>query len=522
MEEKKKLAKKLPAEPGCYIYKDKQGNIIYIGKAKNLKKRVDSYFYKKQSDIKTEQLKKRIADIDFIITDSESDALLLENNLIKENKPKYNIDLKDSRRYAYVEITQEKFPRVIIARKRTSKGEYYGPFISASAREDVLYLINRILGIRTCKKLPKRACLRYHIGLCLAPCIGLLDEEEYGSIIGIARDILKGKTKFLIRKLESKMKKASNSLEFEKAILLRNQIESLKYLNEKWIMERQKKYDEDVINYLIKDDKVYLIVFNVHNGTLYNKQEFIFDFSDDFFEEFLSRFYSDNPIPKEIIIPTKVSGAFNEFLSKKRKSQVRINVPKIGEKKGLLDLTAKNIELNFFGDMVKVEALQRALKINNPPKVIECFDISHLSGTSTTGSMIQFRNGKPDKSNYRRFKIRTVHGIDDVKAISEVILRRYRRLLEEKNQMPDLILIDGGKGQLGAGLDVLRGLGLQIPMISIAKKFEEIHLPGISGTLRLERKSVGLRYLQEIRDEAHRFAIKYNRLLRKKALREKK
>jgi excinuclease ABC subunit C len=261
------------------------------------------------------------------------------------------------------------------------------------------------------------------------------------------------------------------------------------------------------------------MLFNIYNGILSTKSEFVFDFTPDFFEEFIVQYYSENPIPSEVIVPQKLSDSLAAFLIHKRKKKVRIVVPKNAAKKQLLDLVLKNIELTFFGDVSKVEELQRQLNLQETPQVIECFDISHLSGTSMVGSMVQYRNGKPDKTNYRRFRIRTVEGIDDVAAIAEVIRRRYTRLQQEHTALPQLIIVDGGIGQLNSAVRGLENIGLKLPVISIAKQFEEIYLPDSSQPLHLDKKEKALLFIREIRDEAHRFAIAYNRLLRKKELR---
>jgi excinuclease ABC subunit C len=284
-------------------------------------------------------------------------------------------------------------------------------------------------------------------------------------------------------------------------------------------MQRQHIFDEDIINYLVRDETVYLMLFNIYKGTLSTKNEFVFGFTPDFFEEFIVQYYSENPIPSEVIVPQKLSDALAAFLIHKRKKKVRVIVPKKAAKKQLLDLVLKNIEITFFGDVSKVDELQSQLNLQEPPQIIECFDISHLSGTSMVGSMVQYRNGKPDKTNYRRFRIRTVEGIDDVAAIAEVIRRRYTRLQQEHAALPQLIIIDGGVGQLNGAVHELENINLKIPIISIAKQFEEIYLPGSSQGRHLDKKEKALLFIREIRDEAHRFAIAYNRLLRKKELR---
>jgi len=506
----------LPELPGCYLFMNKQRIIIYIGKAKNLRKRVSSYFAK-QHEGKTQVLVENIDSIDFIVTDSEVEALILENNLIKKHQPKYNIDLKDSKRFAFIQLTDEKFPRILVARKRT-KGTFFGPFTSAAYRDSILKLSQKFFQLRTCKRMPKKPCLRYHIKLCSAPCVGLVDEKQYSEQINRAIHLLSGKTNQVIKILRNDMNGASMEQDYEKSMILRDQIAALLFLSEKQKMERGKKYDEDIINYMIKNEKVYLMLFNIYKGTLINKQEFVFNNSPDFLSEFIVQYYSDNKIPKELILPSPIDISIKEFLGYRRKTKVSVTIPKKGDKKQLIELVLKNVEVTFFGDMSKLDSLQEKLKLNNMPNVIECFDISHLAGTAMVGSMVNFRNAKPNKNNYRRFKIKTVDKIDDFAAIAEVVRRRYKRLKEENLEMPDLIIIDGGKGQLSAALKELEKLHLRIPIISIAKREEEIYFPYSKFPLKLDRKEKALKFVQEIRDEAHRFAISYNRLLRKKSV----
>jgi excinuclease ABC subunit C len=509
----------LPTNPGCYLFRDADNKIIYVGKAKNLKKRVQSYFQKKETDPKTRCLIASVHSVEFFITDTEVEALLLENTLIKKHQPKYNINLKDAKTYAYIHLTDEEFPRLLIARQKKEKGKYFGPFVSAVERDHVLQFLTRTFALRTCKKLPKKSCLRFHLQLCDAPCTGAISKDAYDKKIRNARLILTGKSKELITTLTQEMMKDSRCSDFESALKLRNQLTAIQHLQEHQKMQRHHLCDEDIINYLVRDGTVYLMLFNIYKGTLSTKNEFVFGYTPDFLEEFIVQYYSESPVPAEVIVPQKLSDSLASFLHHKRKKKVRIVVPKKAAKKQLLDLVVKNIEVPFFGDTSKVEDLQRLLNLQEPPSVIECFDISHLSGTSMVGSLVQFRNGKPDKTNYRRFRIRTVEGIDDVAAISEVVRRRYTRLQHEQAAMPNLIIIDGGIGQLAGAVHELSSIGLKIPIISIAKHFEEIYLPGQPHPLHLGKKEKAVLFIREIRDEAHRFAIAYNRLLRKKDLR---
>ena len=508
----------LPNEPGCYLFKDKNENVIYVGKAKNLKKRVKQYSQKNDFDIKTRSMLDYVKSLDFVATDNEVEALILENTLIKKHQPKYNIRLKDAKAHSYILLTEEEYPRVLIARRKNGKGKYFGPFVSASERDYVLQFLKKTFLIRSCKKLPKKPCLRYHINLCDAPCIGLISKNDYSKKIDNVKLILKGHTDKLLKKLQIDMKFSSQNNNFESALELRNQINAIEHLNERQNMQREKKFNEDIINYEIKDDQVYLMLFNIYKGTLNNKAEFVFTYSNDFLEEFIVQYYSECPVPKELIVPKKLTESIGTFLEDKKGSKIKIIKPEKGEKRQLLNLVLKNIEITFFVDIDKVETLKTKLNLQENPNVIECFDISHLSGTSTAGSMVQFRNGRPDKSNYRRFKIRSIKGIDDTAAIAEVVRRRYFRLKSEDAELPDLIIIDGGRGQLNFALQELEKLDLKIPIISIAKQFEEIYVPGRMHPLRVSKKDKAIQFIQEIRDEAHRFAIKYNRLLRKKEL----
>ncbi len=507
----KTILTKIPHEPGCYIYKDSKDNIIYVGKALDLRKRVSSYL-NRNTDPKTKMLVSQIKDVDFIVTDNEKEALILENNLIKKHQPKYNINLKDAKRYAYIQVTDEKFARLLLARKRIDKGRFYGPFVSAAERDYVLELLRKIFSIRTCKRMPKKACLRHHIGLCHAPCIGKISTEEYDKKMKKVEMVLKGNTKELIFLLDSEMKEYSRKKMFENAARLRDQISALEHLSEKQAMERSRRYDEDIVSYIVREGKAYLMLFNVRQGVLLNKNEFVFDYMNDFFEDFLLQYYESNKDRKQVIIPYDISPGLEQFLLEKK---IEIVIPKQGVKKKLLLLVDKNIESAFFGREDLLKDVQKKLKLEKA-NVIECFDVSHLSGSSTVGSMVQFRNGMPDKSNYRRFRIKTVSGIDDFSAIKEIVYRRYARLKKENKDMPDLVIIDGGKGQLKSALSALESAGVKIPVISIAKREEEIYFPGLSYPLRLKEKDKVLLFIRSVRDEAHRFAIKYQRMLQDK------
>ena len=509
----------IPNLPGCYLFLNSKGKIIYIGKAKNLKKRVSSYFNKKDLDSKTKALVSHIKDIDFIVTQGEVEALLLENNLIKKNNPKYNINLKDSKSYSYIELTKEEFPRFITSRsddvnKTSKKKTLYGPFVSGQKRDYILDLVNKNFKIRTCKTLPKKKCIRYDLGICSAPCINKISKQDYMEDVESAKMILSGKMNELMKRLKKEMSSSSKSQNYEKAMKKRDQILALEYLKEKQRVERNKVYNEDIINYIVNKDKVHIMVFNVNKGLLENKQYFEIEYSEEFLDEFLMRFYENNKIPKKVILP-KVNKVMQEYLTKVKKSKVEIVKPVKGELKELLDLVEKNIEVALFGNLNMLKELQNKLKLEYLPEVIECFDISHLSGTQVVASMVSFYQGKPDKKNYRKFKIRAQDKNDDFAAMREVVFRRYSRLKKEKKRFPDLIVIDGGIGQLNSAKQSLEEVGVKIPIISLAKREEEIYLSN-EEILQLGEKNKARKLLESIRNEAHRFAVNYQRERRRK------
>jgi len=508
----------LPHLPGCYLFKDADGTILYVGKARDLRRRLSSYFQRPGHDPKTQALVLAVHSVDFIVTNTEVEALLLENTLIKKHWPKYNVKLKDSSRYAGIHLTEERFPRIRISRKNAGEGAFFGPFTSARERDDVFRVVRKTFGLRTCKRLPKRACLRYHLGHCSGPCIGKISDIDYAERVKRATSALNGKIKDLISSLKEEMNCSATRQEFERALELRDEIFALERLQDRQQVEQNRRFDQDVLSYLVEGGSVYLMLFKVYQGTLLGKEEFVFAHNENFLEEFLVQYYSENEPAEELIVEGALDESLADFLAHVKGKKVRITVPKQGEKRELLDLARKNLEIRFFGDRKKLQALQEALRLPNLPQVIECFDISHISGFATVGSMVQFRGGRPDKSRYRRFKIRSVEGIDDPASIAEVVRRRYTRQKEEMQEMPDLVIIDGGAGQLAAAWQEMKRLRLRIPVVSIAKENEEIYRPGQKTPLPIERNDKASLFVQEIRDEAHRFAMAYHRLLRKKAM----
>ena len=492
----------LPLLPGCYLFKNSDGKIIYVGKAKELRKRVSNYFQSKEHDAKTSLLVKEIREIDFIVTSNEVEALLLENSLIKKHYPQYNIDLKDAQKYAYIHLTDAELPWIETERYRNEDGEYFGPFVSGSIRKYVMEVLSRNFKILTRKPSPRMK--------------KIIEKEQYLKRVEQARKILRGDVDQLIAELENEMNSASTKTYYEYAMSLRNQIHALRSLKEKQIIESTRAFDSHIINYIVSGDEVYLLVFSIRKGVLEGKQEYHFTYNENFLDEFLLRYYDSAPIPQEVIVPKQVDAAFEKYLSDKRKKKVEILVPEKGDKKQLLELVLKNVYATFFSGKEKLTELKDAIGLTKLPIVMECFDISHLGGTNTVASMVSFKDGMADKSNYRRFKIRTDTGGDDFLAMKEVIHRRYSKLKVWNLQKPDLIIIDGGLGQLHAGMEVLKDLGLTIPIISLAKKFEEIYVPGKSEPVSLPRSNKGLQLVQAIRDEAHRFAVSYQRILRRK------
>ena len=498
----------LPNSSGCYLFKDECGRVLYVGKAKNLKKRVSSYFQKKDHDTKTALLVTLVKNIDFIVTETEAEALLLENNLIKLHSPKFNLDLKDSRRYAYLRLSGDELPILEVARTKDKDGEYFGPFTSGAVRKIVMDTVTRHFRILYKKPSPQ---LRK---------ILLQNKEDYLKRVAKIKKILNGNVDELIKELESEMKRNSEILNYEYALTLRNQIEALKTLKEKQVMEFTKKIDSNAINYSVVGWEVYLLVFNIRSGVVEDRQEFVFDYYEGFLGDFLMQFYDSTKIPNEILIPQEFEGIglVEDFLSKKSGKKVRVLVPKTGDKKELLDFVKKNITATFFVGNDRTNELQKALGLEKAPRIIECFDISHLSGKNTVASMVTFVDGFSDKSNYRRFRIRSPTLGDDLQAIREAVRRRYLRVINDKLRKPDLIVIDGGPTQLGAAMQVLGDLKLKVPIISIAKQFEEIYISNKKEPIRLSKKHKGLQLLQAIRDEAHRFANAYRKILQRKEL----
>jgi excinuclease ABC subunit C len=522
---------KIPLNPGVYIYKNTIGEIIYICKANNLRNRVKSYFTNtKEQSIKTQLLVSKINSADFIIVNNEVEALLLENNLIKKHSPKYNINLKDSKTYAYIKITNEKFPKIQSTRKVLNDGaKYFGPYTDGYTRKELVRLIVQMYKIRICEKLPKRACLQYHIGLCTAPCIGNINEQEYNENVKRAEILLKGDTTDAINHLQIEMKEFSKRLEYEKALSTKNVIESVNFLFTKQNVERQKKYDEDIIAMLKNDQKVIITMLSISKGTILGKKEYSFDFTENIFEEFLKIYYSSidgYKIPVEIIVNLKFWTNDKEkenlelYLTNLKGSNVKILLPVRGDKLNLVKLAIANAQLNFQDNFALLD-IKKELNLRETPVIIECFDISNLGREHIVAGMVRFTNGKADRKEYRKFLIRSVKDKnDDFQSMREVVYRRYKKLKDASSQMPDLIIVDGGPGQLESAMWALNKLNLNLQVIALAKQNEEIYLPHEKAPLRFNKTSKMMLLIRQIRDEVHRFTIGYNKKRREMKLKE--
>ncbi len=519
-------SKLLPIDPGVYLFKDNEDVILYCGKAKNLRNRVSNYFSKTSNlSIKTQHLVSKIRIIEWIIVGNEVEALLLENKMIKKYSPKYNISLKDSKTFAYIALTKEKFPRIISSRRTGSKIETFGPYTDGTMRRELQRLVVSIFKIRTCKVLPKRACLNYHIGICTAPCIENVSYEQYKNQVEKARIFLNGKYDDIAHSLKEKMDEASKNMQYERARELYNQIKSIELISKKQIVDNEKKYDQDIMVFMRSNERVMIVQMGIRKGVLLGKKDFVIDYQDNFEYEFLRAFYTSNPIPHEILlnencwVDNNEKLAIEDFLANLRGGPVRINVPLKGERKKLIDLAKKNIDLNMEHDAALFE-LQNSLNLPSLPIIIESFDISNIGDEHIVSGMVRFVNAKPDKSGYRKFKIKTVHMANDFASIQEVVYRRYSRLQRENSRLPDLILIDGGAEQLSFAIKSLEKLGLSIPIIGLAKKMEDIYLPSEVTPRKFNNNSKMMLLLRKIRDETHNFSLNYNKKRRQMKMRE--
>ncbi|NUM25481.1 MAG: excinuclease ABC subunit UvrC [Candidatus Buchananbacteria bacterium] len=520
----KQKIKDSPQNPGCYIFKDKNGRIIYIGKAKNISKRVKSYFHKYDLDSKTVELVKKISDVDFFITDNELEAFLLEARLINKHQPKYNIELKAGKRYAHLLITNEEYPRLVAVRSFKNSDEVYGPYASGQARQELVRIANRLFKMRVNKRMTKKEIQRGRIKLATSPWSEEISQIEYRQRVDRVRLLLKGQNEELIKKLQSEMHEYAAQNNFEQAKIRRDQIMALENIAQKQKIELRRNYDQDVINYIQTPNKLVVQLFNINKGIISGRKEFTFQTPLSTepavnLADFLSQYYYTQDIPQEIILPIQLAdqNILEQYFSNLAGHRLKIIVPQKGDKLKLLELVKKNIEINLQTGEANLFELQNVLGLTSSPRIIEAFDISNLGPSDVVASMVRFDQGKPDKDNYRRFKIKTFQGQSDFDAMKEVVYRRYYRITKQQEQLPDLIMVDGGKPQLSAARQSLSALGLdQIPLIALAKKEEEIYTLKSKYPIRLSKRSSALKLLQRIRDEAHRFAITYQRSLRLK------
>lgn len=524
----------IPENPGVYLMFDSDNNIIYIGKAVNLKNRVKSYFQNNKDD-KTRALVSNIFNIDYIVTDNEIEALILESTLIKKIKPKYNILLKDDKELPYIKITmKDKYPQIIHAKRIINDGsKYYGPYYNLSTMYEIKNLIEKLFPVKNCDVpvYKDRPCLYYHLNQCLAPCIDYVSSEKYKEMISSVCDFLDGKTKNIINSLNSKMEKYAENLEFEKASEMRDNIKLLrKYLDKQKIISKPEDF-YDVIGYYHELNHIVLQVFQIREGKLINKVNFDYEYNNqnmsELFSNFIFNYYEKTQnFPNEIIIdilPNDID-ILKSWLFSKSSKNIKFTIPQKSYKRDLLNMVNKNCNLylenlnknhEFLVAKKGVYELKEYLGLENLPLRIEGFDISHIQGTNTVASMVVFENGKPKKSDYRKFKISIEGKPNDFASMYEVVKRRYSKVKEEELHIPELILIDGGKGQLSSAIEALKDIKFKYKnIISLAKKQEEVFLPNKKDSILLPRESFALKLIQKVRDESHRFAITFHRNLR--------
>ncbi|MCH7952818.1 MAG: excinuclease ABC subunit UvrC [Chloroflexi bacterium] len=561
------LLKALPAKPGVYIFKNAGGRIIYVGKAASLRTRVRSYFGSTHAfEAKTRRLVAQIADIEFILTGSAQEALLLEATLVKRHQPFYNVRLKDDKHYPYLKIdVSEEWPRVQITRRISSDGSrYFGPFASAGSVRRTLDLVKKLFPWRSCTKEitgdDPRPCLEYFIHRCIGPCASLCSKEEYDTVIRQTIMFLEGRTDEITRDLRRQMQKASADLEYERAARLRDQVQAIDRTTERQVMEVRDRTDMDVFGLAREEQEAYVQVFFVRKGLLIGRDIFQLDGTVDetdaeILRSFVEQFYESAPyVPARVLLPVKIDDAdlIAQWLTQRRGERpngrragaVRVMVPTRGEKRMLVQRAVDNAReslqqarAKWMADRGKtdeaLQQLQDELELPSLPKRIECYDISNIQGTSAVGSMVVFEDGTPKKSEYRRFRIKGVDGQNDFAMMQEVLRRRFWRARRQSQEeganeggeydesfgaMPDFVIVDGGKGQVSAAHDAMRNLGIgHIPLAGLAKRFEELFVVGVSEPVVLDRKSQALYLVQRIRDEAHRFAITYHRNVRKKS-----
>lgn len=538
--------KNLPNSPGVYIFKNAENKVIYIGKALSLRNRVRSYFRSSsQLDYKTQRLMHHVTDFDLMACNSEIEALILEANLVREHKPKYNVRLKDDKRFPYIKVTtNEPFPRILVVRRYLKDGAaYFGPYTNSQGMWKTVKFLARLFTIRTCNlTIPApsgksyKVCLDYHIKRCPGPCEGLVSQEEYGRSVRSVIMALQGKSKELISMLTEQMQEASTDMHFEQARMLRDQINALESVRQKQYTDAAELIDRDIIAIAREGSDAVAVVMQLRQGVLLGRQDFQLvaepdEMDDVVLETFLTQYYNHQPnLPREIFIPSDLTNCriIESWLKKLKGSAVSLLTPKIGEKVKVMVLASTNARMLMDELLIQkrvhqertskmVTDLKEVLRLPMSPRTIVCFDISNTGETDIVGSCVFFDNGRPRKSEYRHFRIKGVTGQDDFAMMREVVGRYFHRLKTEEKPPPDLVVIDGGKGQLSSAQAELKSLGFDDqPIISLAKRLEEVFLPGQSDSLTIPKSSPALILLKRIRDEAHRFAISYNRKVRGK------
>jgi excinuclease ABC subunit C len=535
--------KKLPRQPGVYIFKDERGDVLYVGKAKTLRPRVRSYFQQGgDGRMGIARMVDRVSDIEVIVTGTEVEALHLEQNLVKRHRPPFNVRLRDDKSFPYIAVTVgDEYPRVMFTRERHRRGVvYFGPYANAKKVRETLDVLNRVFPYRPCEG-PKPGrhsgipCLDYHIERCLAPCVGYISKDDYGEIIDQVIEFLSGEDRPIRRRLEQKMKEAAAGERYEEAARYRNRLHAVQHLAERQAADRRQVGTIDVLGLAIDGDRAVVQVFPLRDGKLIDRYSFHLENVAEqdpptVFEAFALEYYGSSPsIPPELIVPAEVgdTDAIAEFLSERRGSRVTVRPAQRGEKARLSGLAADNARLALDSEaaaseskrqrrVAALEELREALNLESLPLRIECYDISTAMGQETVGSMVVFEDAQPKKAHYRKFAIRDQEGIDDFAAMAQVISRRFGRLTtggdEGFAREPNLVVIDGGKGQLSAGLAAMQAYDLpRVAVIALAKRIEEVFVPGRSDPIRLDRTNAGLQLLQQIRDEAHRFALGFHR-----------
>lgn len=525
MSTKVKSPDNLPNKPGVYIMRDNTDTIIYIGKAKSLIKRVKSYFREKLDRPKTQVLMSHFDSLEYIVTNSEKEALILEATLIKKHRPRYNVQLKDDKRYPYVKITDEEFPRLVITRNVTKNGVYFGPFTDVGSVKQTVKFLKSLFKIRTCRNM-NGPCLNSQIDLCYAPCDGRITKEEYSEIINKIDLFFQGKYSVIVKNLKKEMMDAAKNEEFEKAAVLRDQISSIEEIMEKQFVDLvDDDLDQDVIAIAPGKNEVVVIIMPIRNGKIVGRDDFLmsgaqYDSSSEVMFSFIQQYYGYNRhIPKQILLDEDIDEKelLEDWLSDLKGNKVKIKVPQKGVKLRLVKMAKKNAEIikhqNKKMENSLIE-LKKYLKLEKLPRVIEGYDISNISGKFAVGSKVSFKDGKPNKKMYKHFRMETP-GPNDFAMMEELLTRRLKMI--DSDPEPDLIVIDGGKGQLGMACGVLEKMNLtHIPIIGLAKEFEEIFVPNSSRPIIIPKNNKALHVLQQVRDESHRFAITYHRKLRSK------